>query len=209
MALSYHVPRKLRTIGFPTPPRVDRLGLPTPRTPWTNFRIGRTDAAFAFTPVQSVARWFHVFSPPVRGAFQLSLTLLLRYRSRGVFRVGCLCHPYSGAISNAPYSLLRDSPSSDHYGTITLYGAAFQRTLCCGRSGVPGPHISMGSPPRIRLALFRFRSPLLTESRLFSFPLPTKMLQFGRLPFAKANVLADRRSHSAISGSTAPCAYPE
>lgn len=53
------------------------------------------------------------------------------------------------------------------------------------RSGGPGPHISMRSPARIRLALFRFRSPLLTESRLISFPLPTKMLQFGRFPLAK------------------------
>jgi hypothetical protein len=59
------------------------------------------------------------------------------------------------------------------------------RDFMSGRSGGPGPHISMRSPARIRLALFRFRSPLLTESLLFSFPLPTKMLQFGRLPFPK------------------------
>jgi hypothetical protein len=31
-----------------------------------------------------------------------------------------------------------------------------------------------------RFGLFRFRSPLLTESRLFSFPLLTEMFQFGR-----------------------------
>ena len=85
--------------------------MPTPRTPWTNFRIGRTDAAppfggfVAFTPVQSAARWFHVFSPPFRGAFQLSLTLLMRYRSRGVFRVRGSCPRSSGGISNPPYSL--------------------------------------------------------------------------------------------------------
>lgn len=36
----------------------------------------------------------------------------------------------------------------------------------------------------IRITLCRFRSPLLTASRLISFPLPTKMLQFGRFPFA-------------------------
>lgn len=53
------------------------------------------------------------------------------------------------------------------------------------RSGVPGPHISMHFHARIRFALFRFQSPLLTESRLLSFPLPTKMLQFGRFPLAK------------------------
>lgn len=84
------------------------------------------------------------------------------------------------------------SPSSDHYGTVTLCGAPFQGTSCCGRSGGPRPHISMHFRTRIRLALFRFRSPLLTESLLFSFPLPTKMLQFGRLPFPKGMALRPR-----------------
>ena len=46
-------------------------------------------------------------------------------------------------------------------------------------------HISTGFLQRIRIALYRFRSPLLTVSRLISFPLPTKMLQSGRLPFPK------------------------
>jgi hypothetical protein len=121
---------KLRAIGFPTTPGFYPLISPTPKTPWINFRIERTDAAYAFTPVQSVPRWFHVFSPPARGAFQLSLTLLLRYRSQVVFRVTSLCLVYSRAISNARYSLHQDLPSSHHYGTITLYGASFQRTLC-------------------------------------------------------------------------------
>jgi hypothetical protein len=112
----HHAPRKLRAIGFPTAPGVDPLALPTPRTPWPNFQIGRTDAAprfwriVAFTPVQSVTRWFHVFAPPVRGTFQLSLTLLLCYRFLGVFRVRGSCPRYSGGISNPPYSLLRHHP---------------------------------------------------------------------------------------------------
>ena len=110
------MPRKLRTIGFPSAPQVHCLASPTPRTPWTNFRIGRTDAAppfwgfVAFTPVQSVTRWFHVFSPPVRGAFQLSLTLLLCYRSRGVFRVRGSCPRSSDGISNPSYSVLWHHP---------------------------------------------------------------------------------------------------
>ena len=73
---------------------------------------------------------------------------------------------------------------------------------------VQTPHLYTISV-QIRFALFRVRSPLLTESRLISFPLPTKMLQFGRLPFAYANVQRDRKSHSVISGSMAPCAFPE
>ena len=42
------------------------------------------------------------------------------------------------------------------------------------------PHFRVG----IRLVLFRFHSPLLTESLLISFPPPTKMLQFGGFPIA-------------------------
>ena len=35
----------------------------------------------------------------------------------------------------------------------------------------------------IRFVLFRFHSPLLTESLLISIPPPTEMLQFGGFPF--------------------------
>lgn len=142
---AHDVPRKLRTIGFPAPPGVCPLGLPTPRTPWTNFRIGRTDAAppfggfVAFTPVQSVTRWFHVFAPPVRGTFQLSLTLLLCYRFLGVFRVRGSCPRSSGGISNPPYSVLWHHPRHFNYGAITLYGALFQGTSCLDGRVDPGP----------------------------------------------------------------------
>jgi hypothetical protein len=146
------VPRELRTIGFPSAPWVYHLASPTPRTPWTNFRIGRTDAAppfwgfVAFTPVQSVTRWFHVFSPPVRGAFQLSLTLLLCYRFLGVFRVRGSCPRSSDGISNPPYSLLWHHPRPCHYGAITLYGALFQGTSCLDGRVDPGPTSPCGFP---------------------------------------------------------------
>ncbi len=42
-------------------------------------------------------------------------------------------------------------------------------------------------PYRIRFALCRVLSPVLTASRLISFPAPTKMLQFGAFPFLKRN----------------------
>ena len=47
---------------------------------------------------------FRLFSPPARGAFQLSLTVLVRYRSRDVFRVGSRCLPASRRISDRRYS---------------------------------------------------------------------------------------------------------
>ena len=137
MSRSHDAPRKLRAVGFPTPPGVHPLGLPTPRTPWTNFRIGRTDAAprfwriVAFTPVQSVTRWFHVFSPPVRGAFQLSLTLLLCYRFLGVFRVRGSCPRSSDGISNPPYSLLW------HHPRLTSTGLSPSTVACSNALQIP------------------------------------------------------------------------
>ena len=53
-----------------------------------------------------------------------------------------------------------------------------------GRSGgLTTPHLPCG----IRFELCRFRSPLLTTSRLVSSPAPTKMFQFGAFP-----ILTDR-----------------
>ena len=51
-------------------------------------------------------------------------------------------------------------------------------------------HISKRFPDWIRFDLFRFRSPLLTESLLFSFPPGTKMFYFPGFPFPAGN-LAD------------------
>lgn len=69
----------------------------------------------------------------------------------------------------------------------------------------PQHHIPARSPARIRFALFRFRSPLVTESRLLSFPPLTKMFQFRGFP-----LLAEYtgKSHSGIPGSKAACASP-
>ena len=47
---------------------------------------------------------FRHFSHPVKGTFQLSLTVLVHYRSWNVFRVGSRCLPYSRGISNPRYS---------------------------------------------------------------------------------------------------------
>lgn len=47
---------------------------------------------------------FRLFSLPVRGSFQLSLTVLVRYRSWDVFRIGSRCLPDSRPISKGRYS---------------------------------------------------------------------------------------------------------
>ena len=53
---------------------------------------------------------FRLFSPPSRGAFQLSLTVLVRYRSRNVFRVRSRCLLASRRISDRRYSGILQEP---------------------------------------------------------------------------------------------------
>jgi hypothetical protein len=72
-------------------------------------------------------------------------------------------------------------------------------------------HMSPAFQQEIRFALYRFLSPVLTASLLLSLPAGTKMLQFPAFPIPCGIVTGcrDRKSYSVISGSKAPCAYPE
>jgi hypothetical protein len=63
------------------------------------------------------------------------------------------------------------------YEAITLYGQAFQPvqlTIRIPHCGPATPYL----PKQLRFRLFPFRSPLLRESLLLSFPEGTKMFQF-------------------------------
>ena len=82
------------------------------------------------------------------------------------------------------------------YGAVTLYGPTFQTVLI----SLSYPSLRSGLTPEFppalililwscnpelsfriaRFRLFRFRSPLLSESRLFSLPLGTEMVHFPR-----------------------------
>ena len=67
------------------------------------------------------------------------------------------------------------------YVALTLYGRPFQATstsLSRRLDRLITPHLPCG----IRFRLFRFHSPLITESRLISLPVPTKMFQSGTFP---------------------------
>jgi hypothetical protein len=81
------------------------------------------------------------------------------------------------------------------YGAITLYGATFQWTststeisycLSSRQTGPSGPTTPYLQPlpgiTQIRFSLFRFRSPLLSESLLFSLPTGTEMFHFPAFP---------------------------
>ena len=138
---------------------------------------------------------FRLFSPPARGAFQLSLTVLVRYRSRDVFRVGSRCLPASRRISDRRYS-----GTPQELGGLRLRGfhPLRRRVLADfgfaprAPSGTLQHHIPSGFPRRVQFALCRFRSPLLTASLLLSFPAGTKMFQFPAFPLPTGSAAKPR-----------------
>jgi hypothetical protein len=81
------------------------------------------------------------------------------------------------------------------YGALTLCGARFHNASArhrLGNSSEALPHFRVGpttplqhrrqAVPLQRFRLVPFRSPLLGESRLFSFPRGSEMFQFPRFP---------------------------
>ena len=92
------------------------------------------------------------------------------------------------------------------HGPVTRYGNAFQRFRL--PSEVPS-RVLQPRDQRPRFGLFRFRSPLLTESHSFSFPLVTEMFHFTRyrvsIPILfrmeRFHITGIRLPHSEISGS--------
>ena len=97
------------------------------------------------------------------------------------------------------------------YGAFTLYGGSFQRpsarlVICnsstCLQPGQTTSHDTdearlAGLTPG-RFGLFRFRSPLLTESRLLSLPEGTEMVHFPSLTSTELCI------HSGMTGHD-PC----
>ena len=194
--------KSLRTCRFPYASDLEGLRLATAihsparfskRTarPWTLFLVLPSREGF----LRNSCLWgrailslpgFRLFSPPAKGAFQLSLTVLVRYRSWDVFRVGRPMPPRFPR--DIQPTVLRDTPKTQvsyAYGTFTLYGAPFQATSASQPgffTGALQPHIPWMLPPRVQFALCRFRSPLLPASLLVSFPAGTKMFQFPAFP---------------------------
>jgi hypothetical protein len=105
--------------------------------------------------------------------------------------------------------------SSDFgYGPVTLFGSTFQEIHLSSEVPRRGPT----TPPASRwFGLFRFRSPLLTESHSFSFPAATEMFHFtgSRVSFPisfrkeRLRINGVRLPHSEISGSKPVCGSPK
>lgn len=185
----------LRTCCFRSGSGVERLNLATGQNSLARFsKRTRGHCSTAFRPLRrfhaSRHLWphgFRFFSLPVKGALQLSLTLLLRYRSQDVFRVRGWCPRNSRAISNARYSEDPPSPASlplQGYHPLWRPVPGDFRFAGVGGHGLITPHSHILSdagsdcPDPSSIAF--------TEGiSLISFPLPTKMLQLGRFPYPK------------------------
>ncbi len=121
-------------------------------------------------------------SSPFRGAFHLSLTVLVHYRSHWVFSLG-------GWSPLLPTGFLVSRGTQDarlctdtyRYRTLTVSGRAFQHVRVSVCTLVASPTTPPGPKTR-RFGLFPVRSPLLRESRLISLRRATEMFQFAHCP---------------------------
>src|SRR5579883_2188586 len=121
-------------------------------------------------------------SSPSRGAFHLSLTVLVRYRSLNVFSLG----------EWSPQLPTRFRVSHGTQDTRRIYPGCPLRDFHPLWFGIPAasrdPRDRVASPTTPTLlakrwfGLFPVRSPLLRESRLISFRRATEMFQFTRFP---------------------------
>ena len=120
-------------------------------------------------------------SLPSRGSFHLSLTVLFAIGHMVVFSL----LGWSPFLPSG-FHVSRRTPDtactrlSFAYGTVTRCGLSFNTVR------LPKLRILLRSLPRPyfyrRFGLLRFRSPLLSESFLLSFPPGTKMFQFPGFP---------------------------
>src|SRR5262245_54080325 len=92
------------------------------------------------------------------------------------------------------YSGYRQASASVTYGAFTFCGRPFQVVRLEARVHMTVLQPRRGKPLRFRL--FRFRSPLLTESRFLSLPPGTEMFQFPGF----ARVFRDQSSFDSSPG---------
>ena len=130
-----------------------------------------------------VSIWFQIlFHLPHRDTFHLSLTVLVRYRSSRIFSLGVIVTPDSNGISPVPPYLRINSSDylffrlqDFHFLWWAIPGSS-ARKIIRPRLNESVYLATLRLAPKFRL--FRFRSPLLTESQLISLPPGTKMFQF-------------------------------
>ena len=125
--------------------------------------------------------WFQaLFHSPHRGAFHLSLTVLVHYRSHGSLSPWRVVPPASrpitrvGRYSGTPLRSVRRLVA---YRALTVSGAPFQGTSAGFMSTVRGSY-NPASLAKNGLGVGPVRSPLLGASQLIPLPPGTEMFQF-------------------------------
>ena len=154
-------------------------------------------------------------SSPLRGAFHLSLTVLVHYRLLKVFSLGGWSpqFPTGFHVPRGTQDPSRILPAV-RYRTLTVSGQAFQPVHVARSDRVAGP-TTPARPKSGWFRLFPVRSPLLRESRLISFRRATEMFQFTRgppvgyvFPNGSPAIMLEGLPHSDSQGSTLACSSP-
>ena len=156
-------------------------------------------------------------SSPSRGAFHLSLTVLVHYRSLKVFSLGgwspllptnspgfVVLRTQHACLAPAPTGL---SPSA--VACSNAFGSARGTPVCAA------PTTPAGSAATAWFGLLPPRSPLRRESRLISLRRATEMFQFAHCPppayvFSRwcPAITLDGLPHSDSQGSSLACSSP-
>ena len=139
-------------------------------------------------------------SLPSRGAFHLSLTVLVRYRSQESVQAWRVVPPASHRVSRVrrysgtcrPWMDVRVRGSSPVSPAFPCRSARASMDICAG----PSTPRAQCAP---RFGLVPVRSPLLGESRLISLPPGTEMFQFSGLPPSGICVLPEVRGRACAS----------
>ncbi len=157
-----------------------------------------------------VGTWFQgLFHSSVRGAFHLSLTVLVHYRSlRSIQPYRMVPADFScPALLRSLLGFISDSYTGLSPSVIALSKTFYFKYFLPRRS--PTTPIL---PKQYRFGLFPFRSPLLWESFLFSFPTGTQMFQFPAFAHYIHSVISSSDiglPHSEIHGSRVICTFPQ
>ncbi len=163
-------------------------------------------------------------SLPSRGTFHHSLTVLIHYRSIGSIQAYQVVLADSHTIPRAAcYSRTHHRPAEriNNYGTHTLYGKGLNPFRLYARTSTPrdgGPWTdglttpTTQPPPGITRHWFspiRFRSPLLTQSLLFSLPAGTEMFHFPTFLPHRLYIQRPVTHHNSMPGSPIRKSWPQ
>ncbi len=120
-------------------------------------------------------------SLPFRGAFHLSLTVLVHYRSSRVFSLGEWSPQLpTGFLVSRGTQDSGGSRSDFAYGALTLCGGPFQALRLSNRLLTPVRRSY--NPAPTRGTVWALPRSLAATRRMISFPRGTEMFQFPRFP---------------------------